>query len=98
MPKKKPTRRRAEFHVARNSLHYEPPGWLSTEELEQELFRAIVAETRLPPAQARFEKIDAYFAADEPETEIQYRRSLLRLLADLRPQLAELVGGPRKCE
>lgn len=98
MPKKKPTRRRAEFLVTRDSFHYEPPGWLSTEELEQEIFRAVVAETRLPAAQARFKQIDAYFAGDEPEPEAQYRRSLLRLLADLRPQLAELVGGPREYE
>ena len=98
MPKKKHANRRTEPHIARKFIDYEPPGWLSTDELEQELLHAVMAETRRPRAQANFERIDAYFAADDPETEMQYRRSLLRLLADLRPQLAELVGGPRKCE
>lgn len=98
MPKKKRTSRRTEPHIARKSLDYEPPGWLSTEELEQELFAATVSDSNLPRADAQFGGIDAYFAADEPETEVQYRRSLLRLLADLRPQLAELVGGPRNRE
>lgn len=98
MPRKKLTSRRTRSHLARKLLDYEPPNWLSTEELEQELFEAVVAETRRPRSQVNFERIDAYFAADKPETEIQYRRSLLRLLAELRPQLAELAGGPRKCE
>ena len=77
-------------------MGYEAPGWLSTDDLEQELFLAVLADSRRPRARARFERIDAYFAQDEPETELQYRRSLLRLLAELRPQLAELVGGPRQ--
>jgi hypothetical protein len=55
-------------------------------------------DSRNPLAEKNFQRIDAYFAADEPETELQYRRSLLRLLADLRPQLAELLGGPRESQ
>ncbi len=94
-----PNKKRANPHAAaREPIDYEPPGWLSTEELEHELFLAVVADSNRPRAQARFQRIDDYFAADNPETEAQYRRSLLRLLADLRPQLAELVGGPRKYE
>jgi hypothetical protein len=85
-------------HAARESIDYEPPGWLSTEELEHELFLAVVTDSSRTRAQARFRRIDDYFAADKRETELQYRRSLLRLLADLRPQLAELVGGPRQYE
>jgi hypothetical protein len=57
-----------------------------------------VGDSRNPLAENNFERIDAYFAADEPETELQYRRSLLGFLADLRPQLAELLGGPREGE
>ena len=79
-------------------VQYEPPGWLLTEALERELLWAVVGDLRNPQAENNFERIDAYFAADEPETELQYRRSLLRLLADLRPQLAELLGGPREGE
>ena len=80
------------------SVHYEAPGWLETDDLEQELLLAVVADSRLPHAETTFQQIDAYFAADEPETELQYRRSLLRLLADLRPQVAELLGGPRESQ
>jgi integrase len=42
--------------------------------------------------------VDAYFSADLDETETEYRNSLVRLLAVLRPQLAELIGGPREGE
>jgi hypothetical protein len=91
-------RRRSNPRAAGEPIHYEPPGWLSTEEIEQELLLAVIADANRPRAEARFQWIDDYFAGDKPETEVQYRRSLLRLLADLRPQLAELVGGPRKYE
>ncbi len=58
MPRRKRTSRRTRSHLARKLLDYEPPGWLSTEELEQELFQAVVAETRCPRSQASFERID----------------------------------------
>ena len=99
MSNKKRFSGRANPHAAaRELIEYEPPGWLSTEELEHELFLAVVADSNRPRAQAKFQRIDDYFAADKPETELQYRRALLRLLSDLRPRLAELVGGPRKYE
>ena len=98
MPKDNDAKRSTNHHAARESIDYEPPGWLSTEELEHELFLAVVADSNLPRAQARFQRFYDYFAADIPQTAVQYRRSLLRLLADLRPQLAELIGGPRKFE
>ena len=88
--------RRTNRGAAGEPVQYEPPGWLLTEALERELLLAVVGDSRNPLAENNFERIDAYFAADEPETEIQYRRSLLGLLADLRPQLAELLGGPRE--
>lgn len=96
MSKDQDGHRPSKSDAARWSIDYEPPSWLSTEQLERELFLAVVADSDLPEAQARFERIDDYFARDEPETELQYRRSLLRLLADLRPQVAELVGSPRR--
>ena len=98
MSNKKRANGRTNPHAARESIDYEPPGWLSTQELEHELFLAVVADSNRPRAQAKFQRIDDYFAADKPETELQYRRALLRLLSDLRPRLAELVGGPRKYE
>ena len=82
--------------AAGEPVQYEPPRWLSTSDLEQELFLAVVADSNNPQAEERFQRMDAYFAADQPETELQFRRSLLRLLADLRPQLEELLGGPRE--
>jgi hypothetical protein len=88
-------RQRSNPRAAGKPIHYEAPGWLSTSDLEQELLLAAVADSRSLQPEDRFERLDAYFAADLDETEIQYRRSLLRLLADFRPQLAELLGGPR---
>ena len=39
-------------------------------------------------------EIDAYFSHDDEEAPTAYRRSLLRLLGLLRPQLADLLGRP----
>lgn len=88
--------RRKDSGAAGESFHYEPPGWLSTSDLERELLLAVIADSRSLQPEDRFRRLDAYFAADRDETERQYRRSLLRLLADFRPQLAELLGGPRE--
>jgi hypothetical protein len=75
---------------------YIAPSWLSTEQIEDELVLAAIADSRNGRANADFARIDAYFAEDIDETEDEYRRSLVRLLADLRPDLAELIGGPRQ--
>ena len=88
-------RRRTNSGAAGEATHYEAPGWLSTDDLEQELLLAVVADSRSLCPEERFRRLDDYFAADLDENEAQYRRSLLRLLADFRPQLAELLGGPR---
>lgn len=93
MPRKRTVSRRLKPRARRAPIHYEPSGWLSTAELEEELFAEVVTESRLPCANTRLERIDAYFAREEPGSELQYRRSLMHLLAGLRPQLAELVGG-----
>jgi hypothetical protein len=74
---------------------YTAPWWLSTEEIENELKAAQIAASRAGRPDADFARIDAYFAEDGDETEAEYRRSLVRLLADLHPDLAELIGGPR---
>lgn len=89
-------RRRTNPRAGGEPNHYEPPGWLSTDDLERELLLAVIADSRSLQPEDRFRRLDAYFAADRDETERQYRRSLLRLLADFRPQLAELLGGPRE--
>lgn len=82
--------------AAGEPIHYDAPGWLSTDDLEQELLLAAVAHSRSLCPEERFRRLDDYFAADLEENELQYRRSLLRLLADFRPQLAELLGSPRE--
>jgi hypothetical protein len=65
--------------------------------LEDELLSAIQEESsaaRVNGDDGRFSAIDAYFAGDDNETEVERRRSLLRLLSCIRPQLADLLGGP----
>jgi hypothetical protein len=89
-------RRRTNPGASGESIHYHAPSWISTSDLEQEVLWAAVADSRSFQPEERFERLDAYFAADLEETESQYRCSLLRLLADFRPQLAELLGGPRE--
>ena len=88
--------RRTNSGAAGGPVPYEPPDWISTDDLEQELLLAAVTDSRNLLPEDRFRRLDDYFAADPDETELQYRRSLLRLLADFRPQLAELLGGPRE--
>jgi hypothetical protein len=77
-----------------HTAHY----WLSSEELEYELLSAEIADSRNGRPNADFERIDAYFGTNHEETEAEYRRSLVKLLADLRPDLANLIGGPRRTE
>lgn len=92
-----------EAHNQRKKIHqppaqaitYSAPDWLSTAEIENELLSAEVTDSRSGRPNADFARIDAYFAADHDETEAEYRRSLVRLLADLRPDLADLIGSPR---
>ncbi|MGD0098244.1 MAG: hypothetical protein ABSB60_17305 [Terracidiphilus sp.] len=72
-------------------------GWISTEQLEDELFNSIMADSSpgCDDQSEGFEEIDDSFDGDdEYEDEAEQRRSTLRLLATLRPQLAELLGGP----
>lgn len=71
-----------------------PVGWLSTDQLEDELFDAAVQATiNIPNATAAaLAEIDAYFAKDGDDPEMRHRQSLLGLLQLLRPNLAELLG------
>ena len=74
-----------------------PAGWLSTEQLEDELFDAAVQATRenASATLAALARIDAYFAKDgRSMSEKQHRQSLLELLRLLRPNLAELLAEP----
>ena len=76
---------------------FDPPDWITTDELENELFNAIMADstTNCDEEYGDFDEFDDYLADDEEdESEVEKRRSTLRLLAAMRPQLAELLGGP----
>ena len=70
--------------------------FLNTEQLEDVLFNAIMESAGNHDVEKEgFEDIDEYFSGDEEyEDEAEQRRSCLRLLVTLRPQLAELLGGP----
>jgi hypothetical protein len=70
-----------------------PPAWLSTEELEDELLHAIQANAG--EADRALAIIDEYFAGDDAfEPEPQHRQVLLWLLSLLRPRLADLLSCP----
>ena len=73
-----------------------PAGWLSTQQLEDELFDAALEETMSNPvpAAAALAQIDAYFAKVNGGGEEQHRQSLFGLPRLLRPNLAELFGEP----
>lgn len=66
---------------------------LSTDELEDELLAAILADrcARDPALTI----IDEYFSGDDDfEHDADHRQILLWLLSFLRPRLADLLGGP----
>ena len=73
-----------------------PAEWIRTDELEAEVFNAIVEEassTRDGDSED-YEEIDEDFDSEEEfEDEEEERRSALRVLATMRPQLAELLGA-----
>ncbi len=73
-----------------------PASWLPTQQLEDELFDAALEDTISNPksAAAGLAEIDSYFAKDGDVSETQHRQTLLRLLALLWPNLAELFGEP----
>jgi hypothetical protein len=75
----------------------DPVGWMTTEDLEAELFNAIMADSSGTDDEEseELEDVDYHFEGDEEhEDDAELRRSTLRVLATLRPQLAELLGGP----
>ena len=75
---------------------YDPPNWVTTDLLETELWNAIMEDFSADRDEESddFEEIDDFFDDEEDEDEDEQRRSTLKLLATLRPQLAELLGGP----
>jgi len=77
-------------------VDYHPPDWVTTDQLDTELWNAIMGDfsTGSDEESDDIEKIDGLIGEDDYEDEDEQRRSSLRLLATLRPQLAELLGGP----
>jgi hypothetical protein len=71
---------------------FDPPAWLSSENLENLLLAAIDAN---PGEQVALAIIDEYFAGDDAfEPEPQHRQVLLCLLSLLWPCLGDLLGCP----
>lgn len=75
---------------------HDPPNWITTQQLEAELWNAIAEDSTTNfDEDSDFEEIDECLGDDEEyEDEANERRSILRLLATMRQQLAELLGGP----
>ena len=96
MPNQEPNPRKKVHDPPAESPRFIAPSWLTTEQIENEFLSAEIADARAARPDADFVRIDAYFAADHDETEAEYRRSLVSLLADLRPDLADLLGSPRQ--
>jgi hypothetical protein len=80
----------------RRSTECKPANWITTGQLDTELWNAIMADSSTSCEESEdFEEIDDYLGNDEEyEDEADERRATLRLLAPLRPHLAELLGGP----
>jgi len=71
---------------------FEPPAWLSNDDLEDFLLAAIEASSGEEEA---LTIIDEYFVGgDTFESEPQHRQVLLWLLSLLWPHLADLLGCP----
>src|SRR5271165_1721815 len=76
----------------------DPPGWVSTDLLETELWNSIMEDT---PG-CTDEEIDNYDDSldefpdeeDEEEDEEEKRQSIFTMLVGMRPLLGELLGGP----
>jgi hypothetical protein len=76
------------------TMEYDPPGWITTDELETELWNAIMEDSSGSCDEDEvFEEIEDTLDDGDYEDEAEQRRSTLRLLSDMRPQLAELLGG-----
>jgi hypothetical protein len=77
---------------------YDPPDWITTEQLDAELFNAIMEDSSgiTGEEEGDFEDIDAYFDDEyDEEDEAEQRRSTFQLLVLMRPQLAALRSTSR---
>jgi hypothetical protein len=80
-------------HHAGERQAFDPPSWLSTDDLENELLAGI--QTGGDEDSPALAIIDEYFSGDDEfEDEADHRCVLLWLLSFLRPRLANLLGGP----
>ena len=77
------------------SPEYDLADWVPTDLLETELFNAIMADSSAASEENDFvEDYDCLRYEDGYQDEADQRKSELRVLSTLRPQLAELFGGP----
>jgi hypothetical protein len=77
------------------TMKCDPLDLITTDQLETELWNAIMEDSSGSCNEGEvFEEIEDTLDDDDYEDEAEQRRSTLRLLSDMRPQLAELLGGP----
>jgi hypothetical protein len=77
---------------------YNPPGWITTDQLETELWNAIMEDTS---GSAKDETEDwndepgeCFEEEDIYSSEAEQRQSTFNLLIGMKPLLGELLGGP----
>src|ERR1022692_3287782 len=77
---------------------YTPPDWISTDQLDTELWNAIMEDTRSTatnePENWKEEFDVCLTEEDLDSSEAEQRQSSFNLLIDMRPLLGELLGGP----
>jgi hypothetical protein len=77
------------------SMEYDPPDWITTEQLEIELWNAIMDDSSGScDDDEAYDEIEDTLDDDDFDDKDEQRRATLRLLSIMRPQLAELLGGP----
>jgi hypothetical protein len=77
---------------------YDPPDWITTEELDVELFNGIMEDSSGSAMDEtgdwESEPDDFLEAEDIYASEAERRQSAFNLLIGMRPLLGELLGGP----
>jgi hypothetical protein len=80
------------------SPSYTPPDWISTDQLDTQLWNAIMEDTRgnaTDEPENWKEEFDVCLDEEDLDSsEAEQRQSSFNLLIDMRPLLGELLGGP----
>src|ERR1017187_9598104 len=81
-----------------SSPSYTPPDWISTDQLDTELWNAIMEDSRgnaTVEPENREEEFDVWLDEEDLDSsEAEQRESSFNLLIDIRPLLGKLLGAP----